>query len=83
MPQPEQVAISVFKAKCLSIIERVGKTGKPVVVTRFGVPMARVVPPEPPERKKSWLGCLAGTGRIKGDIVSPAAAEQDWEVLKP
>ncbi len=83
MAEVEQIAISVFKAKCLAVIERVSKTGKPVIVTRFGVPMAQVVPPQPPERKASWLGCLAHTGRITGDIVSPASSEDDWEVLRP
>ena len=32
----EEIAISKFKATCLSILERVRKTGKPIRVTRFG-----------------------------------------------
>ena len=77
-----QIAISKFKATCLAVLEGVGKTRKPVLVTRFGVPVAQVVPPPPPERPAAWLGKLAGTGRIRGDIVSPAAEERDWEVLR-
>ncbi len=34
--------------------------------------------PKPPA---SWLGDMAGTGRIEGDIVAPAAEETDWEAL--
>lgn len=79
----EEMAISKFKATCLGVLERVRKTRRPVLVTRFGQPMAEVVPPPLPERPRTWLGDMAGTGRIVGDIVSPAADEQDWEVLRP
>jgi prevent-host-death family protein len=79
----EQIAISQFKATCLSVLERVRKTRKPVLVTRFGVPVAEIVPPSAPERPAGWLGALAGTGRIEGDIVAPATEEEDWEVPRP
>jgi prevent-host-death family protein len=79
----EQIAISSFKATCLAVLERVRKTRKPVLVTRFGVPVAQIVPPSTPKRPSSWLGDMAGTGRITGDIVSPASEEDDWEVLRP
>jgi len=78
----EEIAISKFKATCLGVLERVRKTRKPVRVTRFGQPVAEVVPPALPERRRTWLGDMAGTGAIKEDIVSPAADEQDWEVLR-
>jgi antitoxin (DNA-binding transcriptional repressor) of toxin-antitoxin stability system len=63
------------------VLERVGKTGKPVRVTRFGKPVAEVVPPSPERRKERQLGAMASTGRIVGDIVSPATDLEDWEVL--
>jgi prevent-host-death family protein len=78
----EEIAISKFKATCLAVLERVRKTGKPVLVTRFGEPVAEVGPPPAAERPKSWVGSLAGTGRITGDIVSPASDEDEWEVLR-
>ncbi len=34
-----------FKAKCLGILEEVRKTRKPIRVTRFGKPVAEVIPP--------------------------------------
>ena len=40
----KEVAISEFKAKCLGILEEVRKTRKPIRVTRFGKPVAEVVP---------------------------------------
>ena len=50
-------------------------------VTRFGDPVAEVVPPSANPKKKRWVGSMAGTGRIVGDIVSPAGDEKDWEAL--
>ena len=41
----EQVPISEFKAKCLAIVKEVQRTGKPVQITRFGKPVADLVPP--------------------------------------
>ena len=79
----EEMAISKFKATCLAVLEKVRKTRKPVLVTRFGKPVAEVVPPSVASRPTGWIGSLAGTGRIQGDIVSPASDERDWEVLGP
>jgi prevent-host-death family protein len=79
----EQIAISQFKATCSSVLERVRKTRKPVLITRFGVPVAEVVPSSARKRPAGWLGALKGTGRIIGDIVAPATEEEDWEVLRP
>jgi prevent-host-death family protein len=78
----EEIAISKFKATCLAVLEKVRKTGKPVLVTRFGEPVAQVVPPSAKEQPKRELGALRGTARITGDIVSPASDEDDWEVLR-
>jgi prevent-host-death family protein len=78
----EQIAISKFKATCLSVMEQVRKTGKPVLVTRFGKPVAEIVPPAPPRPPKDWIGAMKGTARITGDIISPAADEEDWEALR-
>ena len=61
---------------------RARPTRQPVLVTRFGEPVAQVVPPPPPHRAKSWLGGMAGTGRIVGDIVAPASDESDWGALR-
>jgi len=78
----KEVAISEFKAKCLGILEEVRKTRKPIRVTRFGQPIAEVVPPTPTERPKSWLGCMTGTMKIVGDIVGPTGSFDDWEAWR-
>jgi len=78
----EEIAISKFKATCLAVIEKVRKSGRPILVTRFGEPMAEVVPAPPRNKPKHWVGSLASTGRIHGDIVSPATQPEDWEALR-
>jgi prevent-host-death family protein len=78
----KEVAISEFKAKCLGLIEEVRKTRKPIRVTRFGEPVAEVVPPSPQKAKGSRLGCMVGTGTIVGDIVGSISDESEWEATR-
>jgi len=78
----ETVSISQFKARCLAILARVKRTGRPVLVTKFGEPVAEVVLPSASVRPRRWLGSFEGTGRIVGDIVAPASDEGDWEALR-
>jgi len=82
MNEMETIAISKFKATCLAVLERVRRTGKPVLVTRFGKPIAEITPPPAPAKPNRWLGDLRGTVRIVGDIVGPASDEEDWEALQ-
>jgi prevent-host-death family protein len=82
MVRVETIAISKFKATCLAVLQKVKRTGRPVLVTRFGKPIASIVPPPTPVRRRDWLGSLAGTATIMGDIVSPALPEEEWEVLR-
>jgi prevent-host-death family protein len=78
----QEIAISKFKATCLAVLERVRRTRRPIRVTKFGDPVAEVVPPSPGLKKKRRLGSMTGTGQIVGDIVSPASDETDWEALR-
>lgn len=76
------IAISKFKATCLSVLEQVRTTGEPVLVTKRGEPVAEILPASHPAQGERELGDLAGSARIVGDIVSPVAAENEWEVLR-
>lgn len=78
----EAIAISKFKARCLAILERVRRTGEEVLVTRRGVPVARVGPPPTAEPEaESTFGCMAGSFEEVGDLLEPLP-EEDWEVLR-
>ena len=74
----QEIAISKFKATCLAVLEDVQKTRRPILVTRFGKPVAEVVPAR--ASKKRLLGCMKGTVEILGDIVGPISSFDDWKV---
>jgi prevent-host-death family protein len=78
----EEIAISKFKATCLAVLDQVRRTQKPVRITKFGKPVAEVVPTRHGERSAGWLGSMKGTGKIVGDIVAPAVDWQDWDALR-
>ena len=76
-----EIAISKFKATCLAVLKDVQTTKRAIRVTKFGKPVAEVVPLKV-ERKTSWLGCMAGTADILGDIVGPIGAFEGLEKPK-
>jgi len=57
-----------FKAKCLKLIDEVATTHEPLVITKRGKPMAKLVPIED-ETPTSLFGYMKNTGKILGDIV--------------
>ena len=78
---PETIVISEFKAKCLGILRRVQKTGRPVVVTRRGERIAEIHPPSPVQSEPDWLGSFGERGRVTGDLIEPIEAD-DSEALR-
>lgn len=77
-----EVSISEFKAKCLALLEQVRKTRQSIRITRHGRPVAEVVPPSSIADRSAWIGSMADSMKILGDIVSPANEEDEWEVLQ-
>jgi len=80
--EQKTIMISHFKATCLSVLDRVKKTGQPILVTRRGEPIALIEPPPQQKSSKSWMGMFSSRGRIAGDIISPALNSGKWEVLE-
>lgn len=52
----DEIVVSQFKATCIAALDRVRRTGRPLRVTRFGRPLAEVVPAQPDERGATGLG---------------------------
>lgn len=75
------VSMSKLKAACLAALGRVRRTRRPLVVTKRGVPIARVVPPPPRKPAEGAFGAMRGTAEELGDIVEPLP-EEDWEGLR-
>lgn len=78
----DAMPISTFKTHCLSIMERVRRTGRPVRVTRYGRPIADVVPAAPRARALRTLGLLKDRTMVTGDIVAPVVEPGDWDALR-
>lgn len=68
------IAAGEFKAHCLKLLDEVAKRREPVVITKRGKPMAKLVPIAPPER--ALFGALAGSVLNDDDLVTPIG--EDW-----
>lgn len=77
----DHIAVSKFKATCLAALDRVRRTGRPLRVTRFGKPLADVVPPQAATKGPGWLGAMKDRGRVSGDLVAPVSDPDDWNAL--
>lgn len=66
-----QVSAVKFKATCLKLIDRVAETGEPVIITRRGKAVARLVP---------YSGEPAGLGRGRGSVEIPCADDELFQL---
>lgn len=71
------IPAALFKARCLKIMDEVKTRREPVLITKKGKPVARLVPAEEPVR--DVFGCLAGELEIAGDLMAPVVAASAWE----
>jgi prevent-host-death family protein len=76
----KRMAAGKFKAQCLRLIDEVHATREPVVITKRGRPLAKLVPAE--GKPDDIFGCLKGIVEIVGDIESPVVPPEDWEALR-
>jgi prevent-host-death family protein len=58
-----------FKAKCLKLIDEVAATREPLIITKRGKPLAKLMPIED-ETPARLFGYMKGTVEILGDIVN-------------
>ena len=72
-----RVPVGEFKSRCLTIMEDVRKTREPVLITKRGRPVAKLVPAGKAET--GFIGRLEGIVRITGDIESPIEPPEAWE----
>jgi prevent-host-death family protein len=72
----KRIPAGAFKARCLAVIKDVQATGEPIIVTKRGKPIVKLVPAE--KEAASLLGCMTGKVKIVGDIESPIPV--NWSV---
>jgi len=63
-----------FKEHCLAVLDEVARTGRAVIVTRRGIPLARVEAIAPPPAR-SLLGTVSYAA--EADLVGPV--DDAWE----
>jgi len=64
-----RMAAGQFKARCLKLMDEVAEQHREVVITKYGKPVARLVPVE--EEVPDSFGALRGSVVYHDDIVAP------------
>lgn len=75
------VAVTEFKAKCLTLLDDVARTGQPLVIMKRGRALARVVPTSSAAIKRPQ-DTLAGTVTIVGDVVGSISGPTAWHAAR-
>lgn len=63
-----------FKARCLQLLDNVAEHREPLVITKRGKPVARLIP-MPPDTP--LFGALAGSVLEEADLLAPIDTEWD------
>lgn len=73
-----EINAAEFKAKCLKLLDQVAATHEPLIITKRGKPVAKLVPIDE-DTPESMFGYMRGTVTILGDIINvphdPLSAE--------
>jgi len=73
----KQIPAGEFKSKCLAIMDQVMHSGQPVVITKHGKPVVKLVPAA--SNADDIFDYMAGKAKVVGDIVGPVTPPEDWE----
>ena len=79
----DTVPAGEFKQKCLALIDQVAATGTPIIISKYGNPVARLMPLESPgDREESILRDLrSGSGGMLVDeptFLAPTSEISGW-----
>ena len=70
-----QIGVEAFKNQCLKLLDSVALTRAPLVITKRGKAVAKLVPmPEAVD----LFGAMSGSVKFEGDIISPL--QNEWQV---
>lgn len=73
----KKIAAAAFKAQCLTLMDQVRSTKQPLLITKRGKPVAKLVPVD--TGQDDFIGRLKGVFRVVGDIESPIEVPEVWE----
>jgi prevent-host-death family protein len=72
----KEIAAGQFKNQCLALMDEVQQTGEPLVVTKRGKPVVKLVPIIRDD--DNFFDSMKGRVTITGDIIDTVPLE-DWE----
>jgi prevent-host-death family protein len=72
----QTINASVFKAKCLKLMDEVNESGEEIVILKNGKPISKLVPYR--SRPRSLFGLHEGKIRSRDDLIEPV--DVPWEV---
>jgi prevent-host-death family protein len=72
------IGVGEFKAKCLQLIDEVAERRQPLIITKRGQPLAKLVPIE---STRSLFGAMAGSMTHEEGIVLPLGVH--WDASSP
>lgn len=73
-----QLSAGEFKTHCLKLMDLAQKKGESFIITKRGVPVAKLVPYE--EIPSPIFGFMAGSLEIKDDIIQ--SIDEEWHAEK-
>ena len=76
----KKIAAGKFKTECLAIMETVRTTREPVLITKRGRAVAKLVPAD--ISSDNFIGRLEGIVKVVGDVESPLESADSWEALR-
>lgn len=71
-----------FKAHCLGYLDEVKRTHKPILITKRGKLIAKLVPAENEQIEKPWEFLQQNGGQVTGDLIAPVVKLTDWEAIR-
>jgi prevent-host-death family protein len=71
----DKIPAGEFKAKCLQVLDEVQRLRMPIIITKRGKPVAKLVPLD--DQRESFIGSMKGSMEIIGDIIAPIDVK--WE----
>ncbi len=69
-----------FKAKCLKLMDHVKEFHEEIIITKRGKPVAKLIPVEDNEKRKTTFGFLKDSVKINEDIIVPIH-DVEWDAL--
>ncbi|MGB8030219.1 MAG: type II toxin-antitoxin system Phd/YefM family antitoxin [Terracidiphilus sp.] len=71
-----KIPAAQFKSQCLAVMDEVSQSGRPVVITKHGKPVVKLVPVGP--AGEDIFGFMAGKAKVVGDIETSVPLS-DWD----